>query len=73
MRHGYLQLGFDQSTRGFKINRRLGVSGGVLTEFSGKCIQSNTEANVFVCPVGLSEPSQQIESGRMDECFLVMR
>lgn len=66
MRHGYLQLGFDQSTRGFKTNRRLGVSGGVLTEFSGKHIQSNTEANAFVCPVGLSEPSQQIESGRME-------
>lgn len=73
MRLGYLQLGFDQSTHGFKTNRRLGVSGGVLTEFSGKCIQSNTEANASVCPVGLSEHSQQIESVRMEECFLVMR
>lgn len=73
MRHEYIQLGFDQSTRGFKTNCRLGVSGGVLKEFSEKRIQSNTEANAFVCPVGLSPPSQQIESGRMDECFLVMR
>lgn len=66
MHYGYLQLGFDQSTCGFKTNRRLGVNGGVLTEFSGKHIQSNTEANAFVCPVGLSPPSQQIESGRME-------